>query len=149
ETQADLHHAPLADNTFNRVTAKRGHGAHYRCSARVPFGQKAATTHRRFHLSYPKPLALHHVSGSHLVPQRLKNKIIKFAEGRDEDEVFPTFYRVNTTHSIQMAAPEAALHTVSTSSAAMLMLLGPLVVFDLLFRRLTRWIFLRTFAAVL
>jgi ubiquinone/menaquinone biosynthesis C-methylase UbiE len=85
-----------------------------------------------------------------LVPQKLKNKLIEFVEQRSEDDVFPTFYRLNTVKSITRAANKAGLrirhlHRVSSSSSGAIFLLGPLIVFHLLFRRLTRWKLLENF----
>lgn len=87
---------------------------------------------------------------SSLVPQKLKNKLIEFVEERSEDDVFPTFYRLNTVASINDAARRAGfqireLHRVSSSYSGMIFVLGPLVVFQLLFRRLTHWKFLENF----
>jgi SAM-dependent methyltransferase len=79
----------------------------------------------------------------YFVPQGLKNKIIELAEGRVEDDVFPVFYKFNTVSSISKVAKQAGLeirefHKLSCSTTGA-MVLGPFVVFDLLFRRLTRW----------
>jgi ubiquinone/menaquinone biosynthesis C-methylase UbiE len=85
-----------------------------------------------------------------LVPQKLKNKLIEFVEQRSEDDVFPTFYRLNTVSSITDCARKAgfrisALHKVSSSSSGTIFILGPLVVFQLLYRKLTRWKLLENF----
>jgi ubiquinone/menaquinone biosynthesis C-methylase UbiE len=85
-----------------------------------------------------------------LVPQKLKNKMIEFVEERTEDDVFPTFYRLNTVSSIAEAASLAGfrireLHKVSSSSSGTIFILGPFVVFPLLYRRLTRWKVLENF----
>jgi len=146
---ADICDIPLAENTFNRITANMvmehiDDPVHeFRVVKRLlqPDGIFIFHTPNRWH--YITFLA-------HFVPQRIKNMIIKFAEGRDEDDIFPTFYRINTTRSIQRAAEEAgleivALHKVSTSSAPMIVMLGPLVILDLLLRRLTRLEFLENF----
>ena len=43
------------------------------------------------------------------VPQGLKNRVVKFLEGRDEDDVFPTRYRMNTPDAVQRYAEEAGM----------------------------------------
>jgi len=78
-----------------------------------------------------------------LIPQKIKNKLIEFVEERAEDDVFPTFYRINTVSSVEEVARNVgfkirALHRVSASSSGSIFVLGPLIVFHLLFRRLTR-----------
>jgi ubiquinone/menaquinone biosynthesis C-methylase UbiE len=85
-----------------------------------------------------------------LVPQKLKNALIEFVEERTEDDVFPTFYRLNTVSSIMETAHKAGftireLHKVSASSSGSIFVLGPLIVLHLLFRRLTRWKVLENF----
>jgi ubiquinone/menaquinone biosynthesis C-methylase UbiE len=87
---------------------------------------------------------------SSLVPQGLKNKIIEFVEERSEDDVFPTYYRFNTVSSITAVAEKAGfrvrrLDRVSSSSSGMIFALGPLIVFSLLYRRLTKWKALENF----
>ena len=76
--------------------------------------------------------------------QKLKDKLIEIVEQRKEEDVFRTFYRLNTVKGITRAAHGAGLrvrecHRLSTSSTGTIVLLGPLVVFDLLLRRMTRW----------
>ena len=85
-----------------------------------------------------------------LVPQKLKNKLIEFVEERTEDDVFPTFYRLNTVSSVTEAAQKAGfavreVHKISASSSGAILVLGPFIVLHLLFRRLTRWKLLENF----
>jgi ubiquinone/menaquinone biosynthesis C-methylase UbiE len=87
-----------------------------------------------------------------LVPQGLKNNLVEFAEGREENDVFPTFYRFNDVVAIERTARDAGLairkfDKLSCSWSGAIMLLGPFVVFELLFRRLTRWKRLENFRA--
>ncbi len=70
--------------------------------------------------------------------QALKNSLVRLLEGRDEGDVFPTFYRLNDRATIRAAAEShgfdvAALRTFETSP--MLSMLGPLAIPELLIIR--------------
>jgi len=85
-----------------------------------------------------------------LVPQKIKTKLIEFVEGRTEEDIFPTFYRFNTVRKIRETTEKAGLkirelHKIPASSSAAILVLGPLIVFHLLFRRLSRWKLLENF----
>ena len=97
------------------------------------------TTNRRYYMT-----AL-----ARMIPQGLKNKIVWFMERRAEDDVFPTHYRMNEEREIKSLAQNGGfeiewIQALNTSSTGQMML-GPLVVADLLWRRTTRLEFLRDF----
>lgn len=49
---------------------------------------------------------------SHLTPNRAHPSIVRFVEGRDEADVFPTFYRANTRRAITSLADASGLRIV-------------------------------------
>jgi ubiquinone/menaquinone biosynthesis C-methylase UbiE len=81
-----------------------------------------------------------------LVPERLKAKLIHFLEGRREEDVFPTLYRMNTPARVKKLARENGLYIVKLiriESSAQGVMLGPLVLLELLWIRLLRFVALR------
>jgi len=79
--------------------------------------------------------------GRHL-PQSAKNLLVLFSEGRAEEDVYPTHYRINTPAAIRSLLPKSGLEAeqvqmLNTSAAGRILLLGPLVVLELLWLRLT------------
>jgi len=73
------------------------------------------------------------------LPQRLKNFLALVLENRSADDVFPTFYRMNSRRTIEKEAARADFdlqeyRAVSTSAATIM--LGPLVIFELLYLRI-------------
>ena len=79
--------------------------------------------------------------GRHL-PQFAKNLLVLLSEGRAEEDVYPTHYRINTPRALDALLPQAgfrpeAVHWLNTSSAGRILLLGPFVVLELLWLRLT------------
>jgi len=84
-----------------------------------------------------------------LVPQKVKNKIIKVAEGRSAEDVFPTQYRMNTLKAIAPMAEDSGFQVVEchcvNSSSTSDMIFGPFVILTLFIRRLLRWDRLRQF----
>jgi len=73
------------------------------------------------------------------LPDRVKKPLIWYLEEREEHDVFPVHYRMNTAQAVRRLAPScgfriAELAMVSTSAA--LKMLGPLVLLELLYIRL-------------
>jgi len=149
--RGDVMNPPCRDGAFNRITANM-------VMEHVADPILALTQVRR--LLKPSGVFIFHTPNywhyaaffASLIPQRLKNKIIQFTEGRREDDVFPTFYRLNTVKDITEAARKAGFkilefHKLSCSSSSTIFVLGPLVVVDLMLRRLTRWKPLESFRA--
>ncbi len=74
-------------------------------------------------------------------PQGLKNKLAFILEGRAEEDVFHTFYRLNSPEAVrsqaaQMGFTPEQINLVSTS--ALTQMIPPVVIFELLFIRLLR-----------
>lgn len=77
------------------------------------------------------------------LPQFVKNALVRFSEGRDAADVYPTHYRINTARAIPRVLEEAGFVAddvimLNTSATSRILLLGPLVVLELLWIRLTR-----------
>jgi ubiquinone/menaquinone biosynthesis C-methylase UbiE len=76
-----------------------------------------------------------------LVPETLKVRLINFLEDRKPEDVFPTLYRMNTPGRIVELSRSTSLQLVELNhveSSAQAVMLGPLVVFELLWIRLLR-----------
>lgn len=81
------------------------------------------------------------IFGASLVPQPLKNRLVRFFEERKEEDVFPTFYRMNTPKAIQRLSAAVGFSVVRltlTDTSALTVILGPIVVLELLWIRLCR-----------
>jgi SAM-dependent methyltransferase len=77
------------------------------------------------------------------LPQFLKDAFVSYSEGRPSKDVYPTFYRINTEASVKELAERAGFRVcrttmLNTSSTSSIFLLGPFVVLELLWIRLTR-----------
>ena len=75
-------------------------------------------------------------------PQRLKNTLVLVSEGRAAEDVYPTHYRINTRAAIRTLLSKTGwvaedVQLLNTSAAGRILLLGPLVVLELLWVRLT------------
>jgi|NGEPerStandDraft_6_1074524.scaffolds.fasta_scaffold02065_6 ubiquinone/menaquinone biosynthesis C-methylase UbiE len=70
-----------------------------------------------------------------LFPQRLIPHLSSFLLGRKAEDVYPTFYRLNTSHDIHSAATRNGLTVVECTyleSSAQARMLGPVVILELL-----------------
>lgn len=68
------------------------------------------------------------------VPDGLKKRLAHVLDGRDEDDVFPTFYRANTVERISEIAAQAGMELDAIRlicSEAMLAIVPPLAFFEL------------------
>ncbi len=72
------------------------------------------------------------------IPDRFKKELIRFAEGRRQEDVFHTHYRMNTEPAIRRLAAETGFETediTMVSSSAAMVMLGPVVLGELLYIR--------------
>jgi SAM-dependent methyltransferase len=79
-----------------------------------------------------------------LIPSFIKGKLIEFLEDRKEEDVFPTYYKINSTISIKQAAAAAGLELRNIRlivSSAELVMIPPLVILELVFIRIlmSKW----------
>lgn len=82
------------------------------------------------------------VALAHRIPQGIKNAIVGIYEGRKEEDVYPTHYRINTIADVHAAASAAGFEVrelvmVDTSATGRI-LLGPFVFVELSLIRLQR-----------
>jgi ubiquinone/menaquinone biosynthesis C-methylase UbiE len=75
-----------------------------------------------------------------IMPEFLKTRAIRFFHGREEHDVFPTFYRINSRAQIAQLVRESGLEAREIRlipSAAQFVKIPPLVLLELLWIRLT------------
>ena len=71
---------------------------------------------------------------SRFIPKVLKVPIISFIQGRHEEDVFPTFYRMNTMRNIQKSSNQIGFKVkriMMVNSAAQFVMISPLVFLEL------------------
>jgi ubiquinone/menaquinone biosynthesis C-methylase UbiE len=77
-----------------------------------------------------------------ITPQWLKNKLIMFFENRKEDDIFPTYYRLNTYKTIRTLSNANGFNLLEikilNSSQPSTIMLGPVVIGELLVIRLLK-----------
>jgi len=79
-----------------------------------------------------------------LIPEFFKKKLIHFLNNRIEDDVFPTYYRINTPSKIKILSEESGFITKeirTIASSAQFVMIPPLLIPELMWIRLTmsRW----------
>ena len=76
-----------------------------------------------------------------LMPGFIKNPLIRFFEGRREDDVFKTHYQMNTPGRVRKLCAQGGFELSSltlTDGSAMTIMLGPVVILELLWIKLCR-----------
>lgn len=74
-----------------------------------------------------------------LIPDRLKNKVVHLLDGRQEEDIFSTFYRANTKRRIRWLARCTGFEVASVKmivSSAEFVVLPPLVLLELVWIRM-------------
>jgi len=74
-----------------------------------------------------------------ITPQSWKTWLACILEGRKEEDVFPTLYKMNTPAAVQEAAARTGFRVEElrlVSTTAVTSLLGPIAIFELLYLRL-------------
>jgi 2-polyprenyl-3-methyl-5-hydroxy-6-metoxy-1,4-benzoquinol methylase len=83
---------------------------------------------------------------STVIPAALKVKLAAFLQNRGEEDVFPTFYRMNSREAIRRLAKQCGFDVLEfrlIESSAQTVMLGPVVLLELLWIRLLRLPFLK------
>jgi len=83
-----------------------------------------------------------------LMPQWMKNKLVPILEGRSDQDVFPTAYKINTVPQIERMAAQYGFRVIEikmVNSTAISAMLFPLAVFELLLIRLLETRFLQRY----
>lgn len=137
---ANLTQIPLKDTSFDIVTANM---------VVEHLDQPAAVFGQVNRLLNPGGLFVFHTTNAGnpflriaaWIPQGLKHRLVYFLEHRKPEDIFPTHYCANLPHDIAALADATgfeirSLELVSTSAFSQM--LGPLVLFELLFIRLLR-----------
>jgi ubiquinone/menaquinone biosynthesis C-methylase UbiE len=76
-----------------------------------------------------------------MIPQKIKVKLLGFLEDRQEGDIFPAYYRLNTTQAIELLARNAGFEIDELrplETWAKTVMLGPFVIVELLLMRLLR-----------
>lgn len=139
----DLHRLPFQDGCFDLITAN---------VVLEHIAEPSLLLGEAWRVLRPGGLFLFHTPNLHsygtllavLLPQPLKNKLALLLQGRREEDVYPTFYRINTRRKIEDHTRRSGFSLVDlrmVESSAQTYMLGPLVLLELLLIRMLRWRF--------
>ncbi len=74
-----------------------------------------------------------------LVPSRFKDKFVEVADGRSEEDIFPTNYKMNTHRMLRKLAKRNNFEIIELNmveSSPISIVLGPIVIIELLIKRI-------------
>jgi ubiquinone/menaquinone biosynthesis C-methylase UbiE len=83
-----------------------------------------------------------------LISDLVKNKLIEFLEGRKEEDIFPTYYRMNSLKKIKKLAQMSGFNVPEfklINSPPKTIMLGPVVIIELLLIRVINLKLFRNF----
>lgn len=137
----DIHSLPFAAGSFDLVTANMVM-EHARDPGRVLSEVRRVLAPGGVFLFHTPNLSSLVIQVAARTPEWLKKRLIGLLEGRAKEDIYPTTYRINTAERVRRLGVDAGFHIdccelVTTEAATQV--LGPLVLFELLFIRLTQW----------
>jgi ubiquinone/menaquinone biosynthesis C-methylase UbiE len=143
--QGDSSALPFAEDSFDLLTANM---------VVEHVSDPVALLSEAFRVLKPKGVFLFHTPNllsyatltARMVPEAFKVRLIRYLEGRKGEDVFPTFYRMNTPAQVEKLAVAAGFAVVElkrTESSAQAVMLGLLVILELLWIRMLRLRILR------
>ena len=72
--------------------------------------------------------------GAMMIPEAIKDKLVYILQGREEDDVFPAYYKINAPLKIKEAAAASGFNVIKIKmicTSAQLVVIPPLVFFEL------------------
>jgi len=108
----DMEHAPFRSGCFDLITANMVMEHVEEPKAALKHIHRLLKPHGLLIFHTPNYLNYQFLIAS-LLPQRLKNALALWLEGRREEDVFPTRYRLNTVRKIRRLARECGFDIVS------------------------------------
>jgi len=136
--EADMRGVPFRPETFDLITANMV----------VEHVQDPVAMLRQFYaLLRPGGVFIFHTPNcrsvssrvARVIPERLKEKLIWYFDGRRAEDVFRTYYRMNDEQTIRSLAVETGYELAEcklVSTSATLVMLGPVVILELFWIRL-------------
>ncbi|HEX7344225.1 MAG TPA: class I SAM-dependent methyltransferase [bacterium] len=85
---------------------------------------------------------------SSIFSQALKTRLIGLLLGRKEEDIFPTYYRMNSPRALKKMASVSGFDAIDlklVNSSAVTVMLGPLVIFELVLIRILSLAFFKNF----
>lgn len=136
----ELHHLPFRDECFDLVTANMVVEHLEAPETALKEFSRVLRPGGLFVLHTPNKVAYSSLV-TRLFPEGFLPRLSRILLGRKVEDVYPTFYRLNTRAAITAAAANLGLvvrEFLPLESAAQTVILGPFVIFELLLIRLLR-----------
>ncbi len=135
--RADIQALPFDSGAFDLVSANMVVEHLQHPEAQFKEISRILRRQGRFILHTPNVYGYQTVMGR-VVPEIFKNKFIHFLHGRNDDDIFPTYYKANTRNRILKLADEAGLNPVKVEmkvSGAQFVMVPPVAFVELIWLR--------------
>ncbi len=143
----DLEYLPFRSGAFNLITANMVVEHVKNPASLLQEGHRCLQTDGLFSFHTPNRWSYYALLSS-VFPRALKNKLIGLLIGRKEEDIFPTYYRMNSPRALKKMASLSGFDAIDlklVNSSAVTVMLGPLVIFELVLIRILRLPFFRNF----
>lgn len=132
--RGDITNLPFPDNTFDLITSNMvfehldNPEKQLKEISRVLSKGGRLIFHTPYKFGYAAVMA-------RMIPESIKDRLVYILEGRKEEDVFPTFYKINTSSEISKLAKVSGLNILKLKricSSAQFVILPPIVLFELI-----------------
>ncbi len=138
KVRGDITKLPFKDKSFNLVSSNMVVEHVDKPLAQLEEAHRILEPHGIFIFHTPNILGYTTIM-NRLIPEILKAPIISFIQGRQEEDIFPTSYRMNTRWKIRKYSDQVGFRVkkiMMVNSAAQFIMMPPLVLFELCWIRL-------------
>jgi 2-polyprenyl-3-methyl-5-hydroxy-6-metoxy-1,4-benzoquinol methylase len=147
KVRGDIECLPFKDHSFDLVTANVV-VEHVVNPKALLFEVRRVLKPSGVFLFHTPNLCSYGTLSTYLIPPFFRAKLAHFLQGRRQEDVFPTHYRLNTSTVIEDLTRETGFELCKlmfVESSAQTVILGPVVIFELLLIRILRLGCLRQF----
>lgn len=138
KVRGDISSLPFSDGSFDLITSNMVFEHLNKPEVQLKEIHRILKPGGRLIFHTPNALS-YSTLGARLIPERLKDRAVYLLQGREEEDVFPTFYRINSRARIEKLAQECGYRIKKIAmicSSAQFVMIPPIAILELVWIRI-------------